>query len=1257
MANLSVISLNSGYMTPRIDTRSDVEKYSSGCRILENMLPLLYGPVERRPGTEYIATAKNTPEVIRLIPFIYSVTIAYMVEFGDLYARFYYDGSRVLSSGDIVETVTPYLVADLPQVQYKQSADVMWLVHTSYPPYKLSRVSALEFSMAKIAFTNGPFLERNDIAVEDDVTMTSSVTAADSTGTLTASAATFEAGHIGSLWKLTHKREDTSIKGSRTTVGVIDAALDVKGSWTCSTHGNWGMTFEIQRNEDGTNWETFRTYTSVLTGGQGSRNVQKTDIEEVDGVQYRMYVTSVDTPAGTIRADLTVNDPVLDGIVRIDAVTSDVEAVTTVLSKVASTDATKRWAEGAWSGVRGYPTSFTFFEERAVYAGSTNNARRVWFSKTGKFENFETGDKDADAFELDLPTANSIRWIASLDALIAGTSGDEWRIRSTSIDAALTPTNFDIRQQTARGCRNIQSLEVNEAVLFVDFVGRKIRELAYSEERQKFLSPNLTALAEDITEGGITSLAHQRNPDSIVWGTLANGTLLSMTYEREQNVVAWAKHPLGLKQVDTTSYETETEAIAFYTGSDELNGYTAAKCRPDGNLDKTFSDDGVYEVEELPSSGTNDILESAIDGSIYVVHGYPDIIDGWYAGTIVNVVGVVSIGDTVTGGTGGGTFLVEDIYYRPATTNGYVWLKHLSGPLGAANEVFDDGAGNVFEIPTFDNMERKKMAKLAADGIRDESWGENGYKWVAGTLVGWLREDKNGNLYGGIRTGGGLNVIFSLDKNGKHRWLHESAAGSRLYPAQSYAAVLSEDHEHIYIACKLAGLGGASSITNYNVIKLKTSDGTYDITWSTGGRFMQGSHYAFGYNPDAFAITRFPGTEEIAFHHDARLINGRRYSITKLAADGFRDTAWGEDGNGMSGEYRQPVEAGYAYHGSLVCDEAKRLFAASYHIDSDGVEDDTICHVEIYDSTGEILYSFTVTDVGTTRVVNCLFVLADYIYLGGEKRTEDGITSPIHRYTFAGVHDTTWPGTDYLNGGIVDEEISLISQNIIISKTTTTTEMGGRAESVAVIPGEDEDEVWLATLRNINGTNTCFIERMKPRRFGMLEDAFFVGCGLSYDGEPTDTFSGLDHLEGETVSILGDGAVYAEQVVTDGSITINNEVEKAHVGLPFEYKVSPMRLDVTTGAGATLGSIKNISELSISFLETLNARYGDGTDTYDIDWRTTEVYGSPPDMFTGLKTVAFDGGFSAEDTIIISGRDPLPATIRSITARIEKTGR
>lgn len=173
--------------------------------------------------------------------------------------------------------------------------------------------------------------------------------------------------------------------------------------------------------------------------------------------------------------------------------------------------------------------------------------QKVWFSETGDYENFEEGINDADSFSLSIATTNEIRWVESLDALLIGTSGDEWIIQSNKLDTPITPTSFTVRQQTSYGNRNIQPVKVNEQILFVDFVGRKVRELTYSEAVQKFVAPDLTALAEHITSSGIVCMAHQRNPDSILWCVLDDGSLVSMTYEREQNVVAWADHPIDDK--------------------------------------------------------------------------------------------------------------------------------------------------------------------------------------------------------------------------------------------------------------------------------------------------------------------------------------------------------------------------------------------------------------------------------------------------------------------------------------------------------------------------------------------------------------------------------------------------------------------------------------------------------------------------------------------------------------------------------------
>ncbi len=622
MANLPVISLNSGKLTPLIDVRSDVEKYSSGCRECQNMIPLIYGPVTRRPGTKYIATVDDITKKSRLVPFIYSATIAYVVEFADQIINVYFnDGAGTTIAVD-TDIATSYLEADLFKLQFEQSADVRWITQSSYAPAKLSRVSATEFSLDDITFETGPFIERNDIAEDDDVTIKAvgytiatatlgaveageftitsatdissffptnrrfyvdgstgndgaytvysvsyaantitlvpneAVATSDNDGeiqvedgvvTLTASAATFTtgtSGHIGALFKLTHKRLRGVTKGNATGTGVIGQAIDVKGNMTFSTGGNWDATVEIQRLEDGTNWERFRSYTSVITNGVGSENFKKVHLESKNGIQYRINV--VEYTSGTVEANLTVDESTQDSIFKITATGSTVSATATAIIPAPENTVTKRWAEGSWSAVRGYPAAVTFFEERIVYGFSALDAQEIWFSRTGEFEEFDTGILDTDPFTLSLPTADHGRWLGSLEALAAGTTGGEWRIRSSAEDEALTPKNWSMKQQTRRGSADIGAMEVNEAIIFVDSVAKKVREFTWSDADQKFVAPDLTALAENITSGGITSLAIQKHPDSIIWFAIANSPyLISMTYEREQNVVAFAEHPLG----------------------------------------------------------------------------------------------------------------------------------------------------------------------------------------------------------------------------------------------------------------------------------------------------------------------------------------------------------------------------------------------------------------------------------------------------------------------------------------------------------------------------------------------------------------------------------------------------------------------------------------------------------------------------------------------------------------------------------------
>ncbi len=499
----------------------------------------------------------------RMIPFVFSSTIAYQVEFGEFFASFFFDGA--LLNGDGAPIATPYLEADLPQLNIRQIADTMWITHPDYAARKLTRTSVITFSLDAITFTTGPFLVRNDLAVRDDVTMkyTGTLTK-DSVGTLISSSAHFLSGHVGALFELTHPRSLADSKVE--TTGASDSAfIDVKGAWGFNTSGTWSGTVRIIRNLNGLGDETFRTFVANTVG---ARNIQLNRtgrlIEREDNVQYKI-VTEVGMSAA-FSADITVNSSVKVGIVRIDSITSTTEAACTVLTPIGgiSTDTTKRWAEGAWSGVQGYPKSIAFFAERATYVGRRN----VWLSRVGDFENFDAGVLDADAFIVSLSTTNEIMWVDTVDKVIViGTTGPPWTVQSNKVSTPISPTNFTVDEQSGFGSADIQGVKVNNAIIFVDFVQKKLHEFAWNADEQKYRTPELTLLAEHFSNSStVTWLSHQKNPESILWFGLADGTLHSLTYQRDQNVVAYAAHPMD----SANSPSVSSGSVIPSTGEDEV---------------------------------------------------------------------------------------------------------------------------------------------------------------------------------------------------------------------------------------------------------------------------------------------------------------------------------------------------------------------------------------------------------------------------------------------------------------------------------------------------------------------------------------------------------------------------------------------------------------------------------------------------------------------------------------------------------------
>ena len=150
-----------GELSPRLDGRNDLTKYSSGCKTLENFIVYPHGAAARRPGTTFIAEVKNHNQKGRLIPFEFSTTQTYILEFGNQFIRIYKDQGQVQSGGSAVEVATPYLEAELFQIKFAQSADVMYITHPNHATRKLTRTSHTSWTLTEVDFTNGPFQDSN----------------------------------------------------------------------------------------------------------------------------------------------------------------------------------------------------------------------------------------------------------------------------------------------------------------------------------------------------------------------------------------------------------------------------------------------------------------------------------------------------------------------------------------------------------------------------------------------------------------------------------------------------------------------------------------------------------------------------------------------------------------------------------------------------------------------------------------------------------------------------------------------------------------------------------------------------------------------------------------------------------------------------------------------------------------------------------------------------------------------------------------
>jgi hypothetical protein len=211
-----------------------------------------------------------------------------------------------------------------------------------------------------------------------------------------------------------------------------------------------------------------------------------------------------------------------------------------------------------------------------------------------------------------------------------------------------------------------------------------------------------------------------------------------------------------------------------------------------------------------------------------------------------------------------------------------------------------------------------------------------------------------------------------------------------------------------------------------------------------------------------------------------------------------------------------------------------------------------------------------------------------------------------------------------------------------------------KVESVAVIPsaGGTRDEVWVVVQRYINGGTKRYVEYMTKvfEDDDDQEDAFFVDSGLTYDSTAAVAISGLDHLEGETVDVLADGAVQPAKIVSGGAVDLSIAASKAHIGFGYESDGQLLRPEAGSQDGTALGKTRRIHRVAFLLHRSLGLKIGlDFDNLTELTFRTAaDEMNTPPALSSGIKAETIEADYNTENQLCWRQDQPLPSDVLAV---------
>jgi hypothetical protein len=448
----------------------------------------------------------------------------------------------------IYEIPNPYAEADLFDIHYVQSADVLTLVHPNYAPRELRRLGATTWTLTTISFAS-------------TVTSPTSVTV------------TANRGEALDLIGFTSANPGVAHTAAPHGLSVGDPVYLDGGTWTnpfpddyyIVSHISAGDKFRVRTYSSGIELDT-TSYGTWSSGGYvqfGDKALDFTSYYVVTTVAPNGIDESAPSSAATANNNLnaqgssnTITWSAVSGAARYNiykrqnglyGLIGQTDLTTFTDNNIGpDLGITPPIVDTVFASSGNYPGAVSYFEQRRVFAGTTNAPQTLWMTRTGTESDISYHipllDTDRIAFRVAAREANTIRHLVPLTQLLALTSAAEWRVSPVNSDV-ISPTTISVRPQSYVGANNVQPSIVNNTVVYCSARDGHVRELGYSWQASGFVTGDLSIRATHLFDNfDITDMCYSKAPQPLLWFISSTGSMLGLTYIPEQQIGAWHQH-------------------------------------------------------------------------------------------------------------------------------------------------------------------------------------------------------------------------------------------------------------------------------------------------------------------------------------------------------------------------------------------------------------------------------------------------------------------------------------------------------------------------------------------------------------------------------------------------------------------------------------------------------------------------------------------------------------------------------------------